>query len=101
MWLSVHPEKGRTPRGDVLAGKAPKKKHSPFRCVCSDSVTVLSHDELAEGLRVAREEGRDHLLLEVTPEVRPESSLHQRVDFRFLTKTRPNSKDLYTKLQSL
>ena len=25
MWLSVHPEKGRTLRGDVSAGKAPKK----------------------------------------------------------------------------
>ena len=26
MWLSVHPEKGRTPRGGVPAGKAPKKR---------------------------------------------------------------------------
>ena len=25
MWLSVYPEKGRTPRGDEPAGKAPKQ----------------------------------------------------------------------------
>ena len=25
MWLSVHPEKDRTPRGDVSAGKVPQK----------------------------------------------------------------------------
>ena len=33
MWLSVHSEKGRTPRGDVSADKAPKKCS---RCVSID-----------------------------------------------------------------
>ena len=31
MWLSVHPDKGRTPRGDVSADKAPKKSQGPMR----------------------------------------------------------------------